>query len=283
MHKECIVTQTQPFNFWRNLLHIASYDTQKVLLQKRGIISLVCFTLVWLLILAYPVKSAVELMSIQGFKEFVYSFAHASNAAELLNWDTPEFAVYWFFALYLFPMFSLIITADQFSSDRQRGTLRFFLLRTNRSSLFFGRFLAQMIIQGLLILISIIATIGLIIFNQATSFSDVFITASLVWLALFINLLPYTALMSLLSLYANGARQASMLAVFYWVVLTIVIGILSFYVPQISLLELAKPGVQIPTMLNSSGISVLHQSLIPIFQTVVLLTLGCLYMQRRAL
>ncbi len=277
------MTQSQQFNFWRNLLHIATYDTQKVLLQKRGIVSLICFTLVWLLILAYPIKSAVDIMAIDGFKEFIYSFANASNAGELLNWQSPELAIYWFFALYLFPMFSLIITADQFSSDRQRGTLRFILLRTSRSSLYFGRFLAQMIIQGLLILISLIATIGLILYNQTSSLGDSIFTTSLVWLALFINLLPYTALMSLLSLYANGARQASMLAVFYWVVLTIVIGILNFYIPGISVLEMLKPGIQIPLMLNSSGIEVLHQSFIPILQTLVLLAIGSFYMQRRAL
>ena len=222
-------------------------------------------------------------MSMQGFREFIYSFAHASNAGELLNWHAPEFAVYWFFALYLFPVFSLIITADQFSSDKQRGTLRFFLLRTNRNSLYFGRFLAQMIIQGILILISLIATIGLIIYNQASPLGDSIITASIVWTALFINLLPYTALMSLLSLYANGARQASMLAVFYWVILTIVVGILSLYVPSISVLELAKPGIQIPLMLNSSGIDVLSQSLTPLLQALVLLAIGSFYMQRRAL
>ena len=277
------MTQPQQFNFWRNLLHIAIYDTQKVLLQKRGIISLVCFTLVWLLILAYPIKSAVEIMSMQGFREFIYSFAQASHAGELLNWQAPELAVYWFFALYLFPMFSLIITADQFSSDKQRGTLRFFLLRTNRSSLYFGRFLAQMIIQGILILISLIATIGLIMYNQASTLGESVITASIVWLALFINLLPYTALMSLLSAYANGARQASMLAVFYWVVLTIVVGILSFYIPSISFLEYAKPGIQIPQMLNSSGFEVLNQSYMPLLQTLFLLAIGSIYMQRRAL
>ncbi len=277
------MTQPQQFNFWRNLLHIAIYDTQKVLLQKRGVVSLICFTLVWFLILAYPVKSAVEIMSTQGFREFIYSFAHTSNAGELLNWHVPEFAVYWFFALYLFPVFSLIITADQFSSDRQRGTLRFFLLRTSRNSLYFGRFLAQMIIQGILIFISLVATIGLILYNQASALGDSLITAPVVWLALFINLLPYTALMSLLSLFASGARQASMLAVFYWVILTIVVVILSFYVPSISILETAKPGIQIPLMLNSSGIDVLSQSVTPLLQTLVLLAAGSFYMQRRAL
>ncbi|WP_133407145.1 ABC transporter permease [Parashewanella tropica] len=275
--------QTSEPNTIRNTLLITAFDIQKLFLQRRGVVALSCFSLVWLFLLIYPIHGAVELLSSPNVKDFIIGLAQISQTEKLLNWQVPELTVYWIIALYLYPMFSIIITADQFASDKQRGTLRFLLLRTNRDSLFFGRFLAQVAIQGILIAISLLATIILAIYREADLLLPALSASLYIALALIINLLPYTALMALLSLHANSARQATLYAVLFWMITSFGLAIINYIVPQTEFLQFIKPGMQLSDMLNTQGIGVLSYSVIPLLQAAVLLVLGRTYMQRSAL
>ncbi|RJY10576.1 ABC transporter [Parashewanella spongiae] len=266
-----------------NTLLIANFELRKLFFQRRGIIALACFTLVWALILFYPVKSAAELILVDGFKEFTSGFAHSNNAEKILNWPVAEMSVYWVIALLAFPIFSLILTADQFASDKQRGTLRFLLLRSQRDSIYFGRFLAQIYIQATLIIISVVATIILATYREFDLLLPALSIGTLVSVALIINLLPYTALLGVFSLYAKGARQATILAILLMTIVSIVFSIINYYLPQTGFINLIKPGEQIFDMINTQGVGVLSYSLIPLLQTVAILTFGRFYIQRKAL
>ncbi|MGB0893458.1 MAG: ABC transporter permease subunit [Parashewanella sp.] len=268
---------------FKNTLIISGFEVKKLFTQPRGIIALTCFSLLWALILLYPIRSATDLLLTDEFRQFILGFAQMSGSSKLLNWVVAEMSVYWLIALYLFPMFSLIITADQFSSDKQRGTLRFLLLRTSRDSIFFGRFFAHMIIQSILIFISVIATIVLAVYRDPELLAYAVTTGTQLLFALLINLLPYTALMATLSLHAKSARQASLLAVLYWVLATIFITIIHYYLPAFSFIEYIKPGVQIADMINSYGKEVFNYSVIPVLQAGIFLVLGRTYMQRISL
>ncbi|RLV61145.1 ABC transporter [Parashewanella curva] len=275
--------QTSEPSTLRNTLLITAFDVQKLFFQRRGVIAISCFSLVWLFLLIYPIHGAVELLNNPNFKDFIIGFAQMSQTEKLLNWQVPELTVYWVIALYLYPMFSIIITADQFASDKQRGTLRFLLLRSNRDSLFFGRFLAQMLIQTILIALSLLATIFLACYRDIDLLLPSLSSSGFIVIALIINLLPYTALMSLLSLHANSARQATLYAVLFWMLTSLGLAILNYFFPVTEFLQFIKPGVQLSDMLNTQGAGVLTYSMLPIIQAVAFLALGRVYMQRSAL
>ena len=103
--------------------------------------------------LLYPIQSASAMLLQPNVKDVIDSDLVPITSPCSLSGPWPKWRCFWCFALYLFPMFSILIAADQFSSDKTRGTLRFLTIRTSRDSLLFGRFLGQILIQGLLILI----------------------------------------------------------------------------------------------------------------------------------
>ncbi len=282
-HSDGLMSSNTSPSMLTNTLLIANFELRKLFFQRRGLVALLCFTLVWLLILLYPIKGAADLMSMEGFRGFLSLLSGSNTANEIINWPVAEMAVYWTIALFLFPLFSLILTADQYASDKQRGTLRFLLLRAQRDSVYFGRFLAQVLIQSLLILISVLTTIILVAYRETDLLIPAFINGLFLSLALIINVLPFTALMGVFSLYAKGPQQASILAVLLLAVISILISIINYLIPQTEIMNMLKPSVQLFDMVNIQSDAVLSYSLLPLIQTIAILTFGRFYIQRKAL
>ncbi|MDD8058125.1 MULTISPECIES: ABC transporter permease [Shewanella] len=262
---------------------LAKYELTKRFTNKSGMVALIAFMLIWAILLLYPIKSASEFIMGPNFRSFTEALFGPGSLQHLFEWPVAEFAVFWLAALYLFPMFSIFIAADQFSSDKQRGSLRFLTLRVSRGSLFFGRFAGQMLIQLSLIILTLLATIAMVLTRDMSLFIPSLTTSLLVMVNLFIVVLPYTAAMALLSLHANSARQASIFAIILWALVSIIIGLINFKFPQLSGLNMILPGSQISSMINTQGLGSLAYSPIPLLQTVVILGLGYLLMKRSAL
>jgi hypothetical protein len=108
-------------------------------------------------------------------------------------------------------------------------------------------------------------------------------TGFYVLLNIFIVLLPYTAVMALFSLYAKSARQATILAVLLWALVSICIAVINSQFPSVDFLQWALPGSQIISMMNTHGTAALLFAPIPLLQTLIILFIGRLYMQRSAL
>ena len=267
----------------RQVLTIALFELRKLFLNTRGIIALVAFALVWGLILVYPIKSASEILLNPSFEDLVSAVFGPNTLSELFQWKVAELAVLWCTALYLFPLFSIVITADQFASDKTRGTFRFLSLRVSRNSLFFGRFVGQIIIQFLLVSITVMATIGLASIRDPSLFLTSLGSGSLITINFVIILLPYTAIMAILSLYANTARQATIYAVIFWALISIIIAVFHSQFPSVNGLQWLLPGAQLSMMINTQGLGSLAYAPIPLIQTAVLLAIGSRYMQRIAL
>ncbi|MDO6618869.1 ABC transporter permease subunit [Shewanella sp. 6_MG-2023] len=267
----------------RQLWLIASYEVSKRFTNTKGIAALIAFSLIWAIILLYPVNSASSYLLEPATKDLVQGLYGPGTLDQLFNWSVAEFAVFWCIALYLFPFFSIFITADQFSSDKQRGSFRFLSLRVSRDSIFFGRFLGQMLIQSSLLLLTIIATLVMVISRDASLLGDAVISGFAVFLSITIVLLPYTAVMAVLSWYANSARMASIYAVILWALSGIVIAIINSQLPAVSFISWVLPGSQLSLMINTQGIGSLIYAPIPIIQAIVILALGRIYMQRSAL
>lgn len=276
------MTNNPPSSF-NNMFIIAMFELRKFLFNTRGIIALVAFGLVWGVLLLYPIQSASAMLLQPNVKDIIDSLFGANTLNVLFEWPVAEMAVFWCFALYLFPLFSILIAADQFSSDKTRGTLRFLTIRTSRDSLLFGRFLGQILIQGLLILLTIIATVALALSRDSQLFLSALTSGALVGLNLIIVILPYTAVMTLLSLYARTARQAMVFATILWTAISITIVVLANQSSLLAQLQWVLPGAQLSDMLNTNGLNSLVYAPIPLLQTAVALLLGRIYMQRSSL
>ncbi|HEY8158039.1 MAG TPA: ABC transporter permease subunit [Methylobacter sp.] len=159
-----------------------------------------------------------------------FSFFDFIGLGSIQHWSIPEFDVFWQLALMIFPMLSITLAADQTSSDRERGTLRFIVLRSSRDRVFFGRFTGVMVIQALLIGAAAFSTLALVLSRDAS-----LVSAALPdLLALIVNLvlivLPFTAMMAALSAQVKSARQATLWAILIWTFMAGIISGLAYYV-----------------------------------------------------
>lgn len=276
------MTPNAPSTF-NNMLLIAGFECRKFLFNLRGIIALIAFALVWGMLLLYPIQGASTLLMQPNIKDLIDGLLGSQALNVLFDWPVAEMAIFWCFALYLFPMFSILIAADQFSSDKTRGALRFYTLRTSKDSLLFGRFLGQILIQGLLILLTILATIALALTRDIGLLLPALTSGALVGINLVIVILPFTAVMTLLSLYANTARQAMVLATILWTVVSIALLILGNESRLFEGLQWILPGAQLSNMVNTNGLNSFAYAPIPLLQTAIALFLGRVYIQRSQL
>lgn len=268
----------------RNTLILAKFELKKLLFNPRGMIALIAFSLVWLLLLLYPIRSASSFLLNPDFRQLIAGVFGEESISQLFQWQVAEMAILWISALYIFPLFSIFVSADQFASDRQRGTFRFLTLRTGRDSLFLGRYIGHMLIQSLLLLFTILATVILAMSRDATLLLPALTSGVIVFINMFIILAPFTALMAILSLYANSARQATIYAILLWAVSAIVLAIINNYIPSLAgLLHWTMPGAQLSLMINTQGMGSFVYAPIPVIQTLVLLLLGRTYMKRSSL
>ncbi|MGS0680113.1 ABC transporter permease [Shewanella sp. 125m-7] len=267
----------------RNTLLLAQFEVKKMLFNPRGLIALIAFALVWLLILLYPISGASNFLINPDFRGLIEGIFGQEAVSELFNWPVAELAVYWIAALYIFPLFCIFVSADQFATDKSRGTFRFLTLRVGRDSLFFGRFLGHMALQSILLCLTVIATIVLATSRDPNLLLPALTSGLMVTLNLIIVLLPYTALMAILSLYASSARQATIFAILVWAAMSISIAIINNYLPIISELKWILPGSQISLMINTQGLSSFMYAPVPLLQALVLLFLGKMYINRSAI
>ncbi len=266
-----------------NALLLAKFELKKTLFSTRGIIGLIAFALVWFVLLWYPIKEASNYLFTEESKSLLTALFQ-DDLQILHSWSAAEMAMFWLAALYLFPLFNIFICADQFASDRSRGTFRFLTLRASRDTLFFGRITGYLCIQALLLIFTLLATLLLVAYRDPSLLFDAAISGIYIFINIMIILLPFTALMAILSLHANSARQATVFAILLMVGLPIAINMIAHNLPNaIDVLMWFIPGSQISMMINSYGFNNIELTLVPLLQAAVLLFLGRTYMARIAL
>jgi ABC-2 family transporter protein len=269
--------------FFNQLLLISQFELKRFFATRKGLLSLLTFAVVWYVILRYPLRFAADmLIKGQGFIEGS-SFFDFIGLSSLHHWAIPEFAVYWHFALFIFPMLSINLAADQSCSDRERGTLRFIALRSSRDSIFFGRFLGVMLIQMLLISMTALATLALVVYRDATLFSAALANLLAIVVNIALAILPFTAMMAVLSAKVKSVRQATLWAILIWTFLAAIISGLAHYLPVLDFFKCLIPGYQIADLTKLSEWKTLQLAYIPILQTLVLLGLGRWLMVRQTL
>lgn len=267
----------------RNLWLISRFEILRLFASPRGWFALTAFVIIWYVLLRYPIFQAsagIQDPEIQRILGGMFGMAGMYN---ILNWPLPELSAYWVMCVLLLPICTLFFAADQTCSDRSRGTLRFLMLRTSRDSLFFGRFLGQMLIQSILISLSIAATLAMAWWRLGSLSVGALEAAVIMVINLVIIIAPYTALMAMCSVLVKSSRMAISLAVVGSGIVLGLLGWAAWYLPVLQELMSYVPSAQIPQVLSQHGWSTLQFSGLPLAQTAVFLLIGRQIMQGKSL
>lgn len=263
-----------------SVFNIAVNEWARLFLSKRGWLAIFAFVLIWTIFLTYVIAPAARYIASPDIGFVLESLLDRFGANTLSNWLSTEIALYWVFALYLLPFFTMISAADQIASDKARGTIRFLVLRTSRTQLFFGRFLGQYLIQLFIILVTLVSVLGLIAYNSPDNVNPALTDSPVVVVNLALVLMPYVALMALVSVLAHSARQATLYAIIGWIVLWFLLGYIQGKFGPFPILDWVLPGSQLSSLVRLGSWDTLNLAPIPLLHTVVLLGLGWWAIQR---
>ncbi|MBX2835565.1 MAG: ABC transporter permease [Gammaproteobacteria bacterium] len=264
------------------MVNIAVFEWRRVFATRRGWMAMAAFGLIWLLVLLYIIAPAARYLSAPETSGLI-DLLIGDRLEALRHWSTPEVALYWLIALYLLPFFAVIISADQMASDKVRGTLRYLLLRTSRTELYFGRFLGQSVLMLLLVTVTLASVLALIGYYNPERVSLAVKDLPLILFHIWLVLLPFVAMMALLSLLASSARQAIVYWIIVWIVATLVIGYVQRKYGPFPLLDWLLPGSQISSLIKHFSTQAMVLAAIPILHTLVLLAFGWWSVNRRDL
>ncbi|MFY8325873.1 ABC transporter permease subunit [Pseudoalteromonas sp. ZZD1] len=263
------MTQIHP----QRLFKIAQFELVRLFMTKRGLLAVAAFTICWLLVLRYPIGQAVSIISSDEMAELAQQVFGAIGLSKLLDWPEAELAMYWLIALYSFPSFCLFLCSDQIVGDKQRGTLRFLTLRSTRNEILFGRFLGQLLILAALMAVTLIATLAVMVFRESSLLMSGLSRSFILLCYLMIAVMPFIALMTLLNTFARSARLALVLAILFFALGNIVVGILSWQVPALAALDYVFPGVQLDQMAGQNS-NLLNSVGIPLLQSAIFLAVA---------
>lgn len=261
---------------------LISFEIVRLFNNKRGLLALLAFATIWFIILFYFVSSASAIVTSPSSESMASQLFSALGLSALLDWPVAEYAIYWLVAVYFFPSFTLLVCSDQICSDKHRGTLRFITLRTTRTELVLGRFLGQLLIMAILILMTSVATMLLASVRDSALLLPSFQIGATLFVELIIVVMPFIALMSLLNVLVNSARLAIVTATLIFALGPLVLAFINYQFGQTFYLNWLFPGDQIGSILSQSG-AVASQYTLPLVQTVMLLIVSHLLMKRASL
>ncbi|WP_404340412.1 ABC transporter permease [Pseudoalteromonas mariniglutinosa] len=272
------MTQLHP----QRLAQIALFELVRLFLTKRGLLAVAAFAICWLLILRYPIGQAVYLISSPEFADIAQQLFGVIGLGKLLDWPEAELAIYWLIALYSFPIFCLFLCSDQTVGDRQRGTLRFLSLRATRSEILLGRFLGQLLILAVLLFVTLMATLAMLTYREPSLFVAGLSHSFILLGNLLVAVMPFIALMSFLNTVAHSSRLTFVLAILFFAAGSIIVGIASWQLPILDVLNYLFPGYQLDRMAGQNAGLLLGLGL-PLLQTALLLVLAERMFARSAL
>ncbi|QTL34533.1 MULTISPECIES: ABC transporter permease subunit [Pseudoalteromonas] len=266
----------------KRIILLSQFELTRLFATKRGWLALAAFTMVWLIILRYPIYHAVSVLRSPEFSDIAIQVAGSIGLYQLVRWPEAELSVYWIIALFTFPLFTLFVSADQTVEDAKRGTLRFLTLRASRAELLLGRFTGQVLVLFALITVSVLAAWLLMLTRDtALLFSGLLKVVAIIAL-LALTTLPFIALMALLNLLASSARLSIIYATLLFTVGNLLIGYLASHIEAAQWLYYALPGVHISRIAPWYDINLLSIAT-PVLQSVALLSVAYWLIKRKDL
>lgn len=271
------------YGFFQHLALISLFELKRLFGTGRGLLLLITFAVVWYFILMYPLRFTAEMLLQGQYLEHSSRFFEFLGFGSVINWPIAEMGVLWHVSLIMFPLLCIFIAADQSCSDRERGTLRFLALRTSRDCIYFGRFTGVLLVQAVLVGLVLATTSGLVMYRNSSLLPVTFYSASIIAVNLVLVLLPFNAMMALLSTLVSSSRQATVWAILIWSFLSGIINMFTRNLPDLNVLKLLVPGSQLAQLAQLSGWDTLQLAPVPLLQTVLLLAAGRWVMMRQAL
>lgn len=283
------------------VLILARAEVQRFVGSRRGLVSLLAFCLLWYAALTWFVLPAGRLAagsSGVGLDVLLDDYLGLGN---LLRWPAPEYAAWWVAALYLLPFVAVVASADQIASDRARGTLRYLVLRASRLEILAGRFFGQAMIMAAATLATLLSTLAVVWYQHRslspnalwtedaaimpmTAHTGTALTSiALAGLALWMTLLPWVALMALVSAVARTPSQATRYALIIWILLSITAAWLSSRFGEHVIIDHLLPGSPVRTLLSRMGSEAMLPATIGLLHAAVFLTGAAIVMYRRDL
>jgi ABC-type transport system involved in multi-copper enzyme maturation permease subunit len=262
---------------------MAQQELQASFASKRGLFVSMTFIVIWTLLLFYPIRFSVEALQNPDTHSIMLNALSVIGLERLKEWQLAEFAIYWIVALFLFPASSLLMATDQMISERNRGGLRFLTLRCSRGQIFFGRFIGHLLIQTCLIVMTLVITYLLLIFNSTQLWLEGLKIIPLLLLNLVFVVCPFIALMSLLSVLMNSVRMASLMAIMILLLGGLIVNVAASYFPFLSLLNYWIPGAQVAEISQLNPTTALFTVWHPAMQSLGFLLLGYGLFRRQAI
>lgn len=249
---------------------------------KRGLLAILAFATIWFIILYYFVSAASDIIASPTFEGMASQVFGALGVSALLEWDVAEFSIYWLVAVYFFPMFTILACSDQLCSDKQRGTLRFITLRVTRLELILGRYIGQVFIISILMLMTILATSILASVRNIDLLYSSLTLGFRVWLELLVVVLPFIALTSMLNAFVSSAKLTIVFSILFFGLGPLLLAIIKYQFGQEFYLNLLFPGEQIGDIFSQTTAQTNHYFL-PLMQTTLLLILSYFAMKRESI
>ena len=143
--------------------HTLLFTTDQInqLLRKpRGLVVILLFGILWSIWMQYPMAWLFKKSLVTPSLESLFNNTSLTQEefAGLAKWPSYVTASIWYIGLFVFPTIPLLVSSDLMVGDLQRGTIRFFTLRTSRRSFLLGRFLGQVVILSIFVILAVLIT-----------------------------------------------------------------------------------------------------------------------------
>ena len=208
----------------------AQFEFTRFVFSKRGVVAIIGYLAIWTLILTKVIAKGAAFFQNPQFKGFISAVMGEVGLSNLSSWAVPELVVFWIVSVLTFPFFAMFSSADQLCGDKARGSIRFLLLRANRSELLIGRFLGQMCVVLTFVLLALIATNILVAVNNPSVITESFSKSTRIIIDLCFVVLPMIGFMTLLNTYLTSSKQAIVHCLLFLTLGSLLIGLLSDYV-----------------------------------------------------
>ena len=98
------------------MLLLARLEFGRLVLSRRGWLSLLAFALIWSLVVIYTIVPAAGWLENPEFGGLAGALIDRAGLQEFDSFGTPEVALYWLIAPWLLPLFAIVVAADQMAS-----------------------------------------------------------------------------------------------------------------------------------------------------------------------
>lgn len=281
--KRLVLNTLTPHSSPHKLWILIQFELSKFFSTSKGLWSIILFVVLWGLSLSYLINDAATTVYDPSFRAFISGLLGGHRVGGWFAWPLAQLAVCWLIVLYLFPMLVIFTSNDMFTTDKHNKTLRFLLIRASREQIFFSRILSHLIIIFIFALVAVASCLVVTTINQPDQWLTALTNSGYILTNVIIISAPFTALMALVSLAANSAKQAGIIAMLLLTLANLLVIMLTNYIPSLAVLSYVIPGVQLSDMIAQHGAATFSLSAIPIIQTLVLLALGNYWLKRSQL